>query len=160
MDRFVCKTKARRPAVFAGRLAWDEPAVFYAGANFPRPDRNRPFAMSIFIALYLSGAAPVSAVDCASRANSGLKVFPLRKSSTSRSLHGLPAIPPKTTRESVIDVMKCPQCGGPLLILAAIQSREPIRKILDCLSLPSPAPHPATPNWNGRERRPDAHPGN
>ena len=26
--------------------------------------------------------------------------------------------------------------------------------------LPSPRPHLATPNWNGRERRPDAHPGN
>jgi len=35
---------------------------------------------------------------------------------------------------------KCPQCGGSMRILAAIQSSEAIRKILDCLGLPSRAP--------------------
>ena len=39
-----------------------------------------------------------------------------------------------------IDVLECPQCGGPLRVLAAIQSPGAIRKILDCLGLPSRAP--------------------
>ena len=51
-----------------------------------------------------------------------------------------------------IDVLECPQCGGPLRILAAIQSREAIRKILVCLGLPSRTPPPiagATPHDDG-----------
>jgi hypothetical protein len=44
-----------------------------------------------------------------------------------------------------IDVLECPQCGGPLRILAAIQSPEAIQKILDCLGLPSRAPPIAGP---------------
>ena len=39
-----------------------------------------------------------------------------------------------------IDVLECPLCGGTMRILAAIQSPEPIRKILDCLGLPARAP--------------------
>jgi hypothetical protein len=39
-----------------------------------------------------------------------------------------------------IDVLECSRCGGPLRILAAIQSPDAIRKILDCLDLPSRAP--------------------
>ena len=44
-----------------------------------------------------------------------------------------------------VDVLECPQCGGPLRILAAIQSPEAIQKILDCLGLPSRAPPIAGP---------------
>ncbi len=44
-----------------------------------------------------------------------------------------------------IDVLECPQCGGPLRVLAAIQSPEAIRKILDCVGLPSRAPPIAPP---------------
>jgi hypothetical protein len=39
-----------------------------------------------------------------------------------------------------IDVLECPRCGGPLRILAAIQSPEAIHKILDCLGLPARSP--------------------
>jgi hypothetical protein len=43
-------------------------------------------------------------------------------------------------RVFAIDVLECPQCGGPLRVLAAIQSPEAIRKILDCLALPHARP--------------------
>ncbi len=43
-------------------------------------------------------------------------------------------------RVFAIDVLECPQCHGPMKILAAIQSPEAVRKILDCLGLPSRAP--------------------
>ncbi len=43
-------------------------------------------------------------------------------------------------RVFAIDVLECPRCGGRLRILAAIQSPDAIRKILDCLGLPSRAP--------------------
>ena len=45
------------------------------------------------------------------------------------------------------DVLECPQCGSPFRVLAAIQSPEAIRKILDGLALPSRAPPiaPAAP---------------
>ena len=39
-----------------------------------------------------------------------------------------------------VDVLECPQCSGRMRILAAIQSSEAIRAILDCLSLPSRSP--------------------
>jgi hypothetical protein len=39
-----------------------------------------------------------------------------------------------------VDVLTCTRCGGPLRVLAAIQSPGAIRKILDCLGLPSRAP--------------------
>ena len=42
-------------------------------------------------------------------------------------------------RVFAIDVLECPQCRGPMKILAAIQSPEAIRKILDRLGLPSGA---------------------
>ena len=50
-------------------------------------------------------------------------------------------------RVFAIDVLECPRCGGRLRILAAIQSPDAIRKILDCLGLPSRAPpiRPAMP---------------
>ncbi len=50
--------------------------VCQALASFSRPDLNRPFAMSIFIALYLSGAA--CAVDPACSASAVSNVFPLK----------------------------------------------------------------------------------
>ena len=50
-------------------------------------------------------------------------------------------------RVFAIDVLECPRCGGRLRILATIQSPDAIRKILDCLGLPSRAPpiRPAMP---------------
>jgi Putative transposase len=39
-----------------------------------------------------------------------------------------------------LDVLECPRCLGRMRILAAIHSPDPIRKILDCLGLPSRAP--------------------
>ena len=61
-------------------------------------------------------------------------------------------------RVFAIDVLECPQCRDSMKILAAIQSPEALRKILDCLGLPSGAPRwlrldPATThNWNGMKR--------
>jgi hypothetical protein len=39
-----------------------------------------------------------------------------------------------------IDVLECPWCGGRMRILAAIHPPDAIRKILDCLGLPSKPP--------------------
>ena len=39
-----------------------------------------------------------------------------------------------------IDVLECPKCSGRMRILAAINPPEAIRKILDCLGIPSRAP--------------------
>jgi hypothetical protein len=39
-----------------------------------------------------------------------------------------------------IDVLACPRCGGRMRILCAIHPPEAIRKILDCLGLPSRPP--------------------
>jgi hypothetical protein len=39
-----------------------------------------------------------------------------------------------------VDVLECPACGGRMRILAAIHPPEAIRKILDCLGLPSRPP--------------------
>ena len=47
-----------------------------------------------------------------------------------------------------IDVTECPQCGGRPRILTAIQSPDPVRKILKCLGLPSRAP-PIAPARTG-----------
>ena len=38
------------------------------------------------------------------------------------------------------DVLKCARCDGRMRIIAAIHSAEAIRKILDCLGIPSRAP--------------------
>ena len=43
-----------------------------------------------------------------------------------------------------VDGLECPQCSGRMRILAAIQSSEAVRAILDCLSLPSRSPPIAT----------------
>src|SRR5688572_13424268 len=43
-----------------------------------------------------------------------------------------------------IDVLECLRCGGRMRIIAAIHPPEAIRKILDCLGLPSRAPPIAT----------------
>ena len=43
-----------------------------------------------------------------------------------------------------VDVLKCPQCGGRMRILAAIEDPSVARKILDCLGLPS-RPPPVAP---------------
>jgi hypothetical protein len=39
-----------------------------------------------------------------------------------------------------LDVLECPRCQGRMRILAAIQSPDAARRILDCLGLPSRAP--------------------
>jgi hypothetical protein len=39
-----------------------------------------------------------------------------------------------------VDVLECPRCGGRMRILAAIQSQDAIRSILEHLGLPSRAP--------------------
>jgi hypothetical protein len=45
-----------------------------------------------------------------------------------------------------IDVLECPRCGGRIRILAAINPPDAIRKILDCLGLPSRPPPIARPS--------------
>jgi hypothetical protein len=46
-----------------------------------------------------------------------------------------------------LDVLECDRCGGRMRILAAIHQPEAIRKILECLGLPSRPPllAPAVP---------------
>jgi hypothetical protein len=39
-----------------------------------------------------------------------------------------------------VDALACPRCGERFRLLAAIESPEAIRAILDCLGLPSRAP--------------------
>jgi hypothetical protein len=43
-------------------------------------------------------------------------------------------------RVFAIDVLECPNCGGPMRILAAIHPPETTRAMLECLELPSRAP--------------------
>lgn len=43
-------------------------------------------------------------------------------------------------RVFIVDVLECPKCGGRMKILAAIQTPEAIRAILENLGLPSRAP--------------------
>jgi len=43
-------------------------------------------------------------------------------------------------RSFSIDVLECARCGGRMRILCAITSSDAIRKILDCLGLPSRPP--------------------
>jgi hypothetical protein len=43
-------------------------------------------------------------------------------------------------RVFALDVLECPRCLGRMKILAAIHSPDALRKILDCLGLPSRAP--------------------
>jgi len=47
-------------------------------------------------------------------------------------------------RVFAIDALRCPRCGQPMRILAAIQSPDAIRAILECLDLP-PRPPPIAP---------------
>jgi hypothetical protein len=49
-----------------------------------------------------------------------------------------------------VDVLKCDRCGGRMHILCAINNREAIVKILDCLGLPSRPPpiYPAVRDSN------------
>ncbi len=51
-------------------------------------------------------------------------------------------------RVFAVDVLKCPDCGGPMRILAAIHDPTAVRAILDSLGLPSRAPPnlPARPD--------------
>lgn len=44
------------------------------------------------------------------------------------------------SRVFAVDALTCPRCARPMRILAAIQSPEAIRAILECLGLPSRAP--------------------
>jgi hypothetical protein len=39
-----------------------------------------------------------------------------------------------------IELLECPRCRGPMRILCAIHPPEAIRKILECLGLPTRAP--------------------
>jgi hypothetical protein len=39
-----------------------------------------------------------------------------------------------------LDVLKCPECGSRMRILCAVNPPDAIRKILDCLGLPSRPP--------------------
>jgi hypothetical protein len=50
-------------------------------------------------------------------------------------------------RVFAVDVLKCPACGGPMRILAAIHAPDVVRAILESMGLPSRAPpnHPARP---------------
>jgi hypothetical protein len=43
-------------------------------------------------------------------------------------------------RVFAIDVLECRRCGGKLRILAAIHPPDNIRRILDCLGLPTRGP--------------------
>ena len=45
-----------------------------------------------------------------------------------------------------VDVLECTRCGGRMRILCAIHPPEAIRRILDCLGLPS-RPPPVAPAW-------------
>jgi len=49
-----------------------------------------------------------------------------------------------------LDVLECGSCGGRMRIIAAIHSSEAIRKILDCLGLPS-RPPPIAPAVQDRD---------
>ncbi len=51
-------------------------------------------------------------------------------------------------RVFAIDVTTCPQCGGPLIILAAIEDPSVIVKILSHLGLPTRAPPKAPARIN------------
>ena len=44
-----------------------------------------------------------------------------------------------------VDVLECDRCGGRMRILCAINPPDAIRKILDCLGLPSKPPPPIAP---------------
>jgi len=46
----------------------------------------------------------------------------------------------KRTLPIAVDVLECDRCSGPMRILAAIHPPEAVRKILECLGLPSRAP--------------------
>ena len=66
----------------ADRLEQDGPQWFACRLcvhSFARPEASSPFAMSILVALYLSGAAFARATDIACSLNSALSVLPLRK---------------------------------------------------------------------------------
>jgi hypothetical protein len=49
-----------------------------------------------------------------------------------------------------VDVLECDRCGGRMRILCAINPPDAIRKILDCLGLPSKPP-PISPAELGRD---------
>ena len=60
-------------------------------------------------------------------------------------------------RVFAIDILACPRCVGRMRILAAINPPDAIRKILNCLGLPSrppPIAHILIPKW--RTDRPHA----
>ena len=66
--------KARPQLIRCERLAMKIQAV----ASLAMPEANRPLAMSIFVALYFSGAAFVSAAANAPRVRSVFSVLPFR----------------------------------------------------------------------------------
>jgi hypothetical protein len=42
-----------------------------------------------------------------------------------------------------VDVLQCPRCHGRLRVIAVVTEREPVRRILACLGLPTDAPRVA-----------------
>jgi len=61
-------------------------------------------------------------------------------------------------RVFAIDITTCPQCGGPLSILAAIEDPLVIVKILTHLGLPTRAPPMATTRFDAFFQPAYAHP--
>ena len=81
-------------------------------------------------------------------------------SSASTALHSASVPPPRRLswaqllqRVFAVVALVCPRCGSRLRLLAAIESEEAIRAILDCLGLPSRAPPlaPAEPEPTARD---------
>ena len=54
-------------------------------------------------------------------------------------------------RVFAIDVLECPNCGGPMRFLAAIHPPETTRAMLECLKLPSQAPPTAPARASGQQ---------
>jgi len=60
-----------------------------------------------------------------------------------------------------VDVLECPECGGRMRILCAINPPDAIRKILDCLGLPSrPPPFFPALQESYFDQEPSGHPAN
>jgi len=57
-------------------------------------------------------------------------------------------------RVFAVDVLECPDCGGPMRILAAIHPPKASRAILECLGLPSRLPPPFDPTPSPQSSRP------
>jgi len=70
-----------------------------------------------------------------------------KESETARDSHRRPrryAWAELLKRVFAVDVLKCDKCGGRMRILCAVNPPDAIRKILDCIGLPS-RPPPISP---------------